>query len=113
MQSLEFSQLVFHLALVQYSLTRFSFLHLCNVYLVPLYAGGMWSAFLFRFLQEITVNERPSTWGLPHVLTQERRHPKSLTRNGLAANCKRTFIQERSRAHGHTPCRGRGPWHPK
>jgi hypothetical protein len=37
--------------------------------------------------------------------------PKSPTRNGLAANCKRIFIQERSRAHGHTPRRGRGPWH--
>ena len=48
-------------------------------------------------------------WGLPHVLTQERWHPKSLTRNGLAANCKRTFIQERSWAHSHTPRRGRGP----
>jgi hypothetical protein len=36
-------------------------------------------------------SERPTTWGLPHVLIQERRHPKSLTRNGLAANCKMTF----------------------
>jgi hypothetical protein len=36
--------------------------------------------------------------------------PKSPTRTGLAANCKRIFIQERSRAHGHTPRRGRGPW---
>jgi hypothetical protein len=30
--------------------------------------------------------------------------------NGLVANCKRIFIQERSRAHGHTPRRGRGLW---
>jgi hypothetical protein len=36
--------------------------------------------------------ERPTMWGLPHVLTQERQHPKSLTRNGLAANRKRPFI---------------------
>jgi hypothetical protein len=34
-------------------------------------------------------------------------------RNGLAANCKRTFLsQEHSWAHRHTPRRGRGPWHP-
>jgi hypothetical protein len=38
------------------------------------------------------VAERPTTWGLPHVLTQERRCPKSLVRNGLDAICKRTFI---------------------
>jgi hypothetical protein len=37
-------------------------------------------------------SERPTTWGHPHVLTQERWHPKSLMRNGLDANCKRTFI---------------------
>jgi hypothetical protein len=43
--------------------------------------------------------ERPTTWGLPHVLTQERRHPKSLTRNGLDTNSKRIFI---SRALGPT-----------
>jgi hypothetical protein len=30
--------------------------------------------------------------------------------NGLVANCKRIFIQERSRAHRHTPRRGRGLW---
>jgi hypothetical protein len=34
-------------------------------------------------------------------------HPQEM---GLAANCKRIFIQERSRDHGHTPRRGRGPW---
>ncbi|EDL00547.1 mCG1042643, partial [Mus musculus] len=33
--------------------------------------------------------------------------------NGLVANCKRIFIQERSRAHGHTPRRGRGLWRPE
>ena len=27
-------------------------------------------------------------------MTQERRHPKSLTRNGLDANCKRTFYSK-------------------
>jgi hypothetical protein len=48
---------------------------------------------------ELESIERPTTWGLLHILTQERRHPKSLRRNGLAANCKRTFIQERSQAH--------------
>jgi hypothetical protein len=29
----------------------------------------------------------------PHILTQERQHPKSLMRKGLDTNCKRTFIQ--------------------
>ena len=39
--------------------------------------------------------------------------PKSPTRNVLAANCKRIFIREHSRAQGHTPRRGRGLWRPE
>jgi hypothetical protein len=35
--------------------------------------------------------ERPTKWGLPHVLTQERRHAKSLKRNCLDGNRNGTF----------------------
>jgi hypothetical protein len=42
-------------------------------------------------LKEESLERKNHNVRTPHVLTQERRHPKSLTRNGLAANCKRTF----------------------
>jgi hypothetical protein len=58
--------------------------------------------------------ERTTKWRLPHVLTQERRHLKSLTINSLAANYTRTFyFTSALGAHSHTPCWGRGPWRPE
>jgi hypothetical protein len=60
---------------------------------------------LFYYYSLDVCSERPTIWGLLHILTQERRHHKSLTSNGLDANCKRfieifdanckRFIQER------------------
>ena len=74
--------------LLNYYLLKSIFHHCCPR---PSWGDPLGSLFPGSYMIAI---ERPTMWGLPHVLTQERRHPKSLTRNGLDANCKR-FIRER------------------
>jgi hypothetical protein len=57
--------------------------------------------------------KRLTKWGLPHILTQERRHPKSLTRNGLDENRKRTFYSRRDLVPTvvhHAGVEDRRPW---
>jgi hypothetical protein len=38
--------------------------------------------------------ERPTTWGLPHVLTQERQHPKNHQRETVLLQIARGFLFE-------------------
>ena len=75
---------------------KFRTLKVYRQHLSSTFKGGQWSILWLK--AHTTKSDQPKwiwkthNWGLPHVLIQERWHPKSLMRNGLDANCKRTFI---------------------